>query len=104
MGNRLSSSRTLDSKTNTFADGRPGKSVFEGQTQPTEGPEVIKLIGEEKWYIYGDPFQSPMEAWQTVDFVEFEKITVETVPGSKHCSMLPITGPELSRLRAAYPE
>ncbi len=103
MGNRLSTSRTLDPGTNTFAEGQPGKIVFKGQTKPTEGPEVIQLIGWNKWYVYGDPFASPMEAWETSDFVDFKKIAVRTVPGSKHCSMLPITERELRRLRAAYP-
>ncbi len=102
MGNRLSTSRTLDSRTNTFAEGKPGKVVFDGQSKPTEGPEVIQLIGENRWYIYGDPFTSPMEAWETTDFIAFKKIAVKTVPGSKHCSMLPITETELSRLRAVY--
>ena len=102
LGNRLSTSKTLDPRTNTFAEGNPGRVVFEGQTQPTEGPEVIQLIGEQRWYVYGDPFRSPMEAWETTDFVRFKKITVDTVPGSKHCSMLAITEAELRHLRTAY--
>jgi len=103
MGNRLSVSPTLDPKTNTFAQGKPGKIVFNGQTKPTEGPEVIRLIGQDTWYVYGDPFRSPMEAWKTTDFVTFKQIAVETVPGSKHCSMLPITEAELRRLWDRYP-
>lgn len=103
MGNRLSISRTLDPKTNTFAEGKPGKVVFDGQSKPTEGPEVIQLIGQNTWYIYGDPFRSPMEAWETTDFIKFKKIAVKTVPGSKHCSMLPITKTELRRLLDTYP-
>ncbi|MBN1125157.1 MAG: cellulase family glycosylhydrolase [Sedimentisphaerales bacterium] len=103
MGNRLSISRTLDPITNTFAEGRPGKDVLEGQSKPTEGPEVIRLIGQNTWYIYGDPFHGPMEAWETSDFIKFKKIAIQTVPGSKHCSMLAITETELHRLLAAYP-
>ena len=104
MGNRLSTSRTLDSRTNTFAEGKPGKIVLQGQTKPTEGPEVIQLIGQNKWYIYGDPFRSPIEAWETDDFVEFQKIDVRTVAGAKHCSVLPITETELRRLRDTFPD
>jgi hypothetical protein len=104
MGNRLSISRTLDPSENTFAEGKPGKIVFHGETKPTEGPEVIQLIGQDKWYIYGDPFRSPMQAWETRDFIEFTKIEVQTVAGSKHCSMLPITEAELRLLRKTYPD
>lgn len=103
MGNRLSTSKTLDPRTNTFAKGKPGRTVLAGQSNPTEGPETIQLIGENKWYIYGDPFYCPMEAWETSDFVKFEKIAVKTVRGSKHCSLLPITEAELNRLREKYP-
>jgi len=104
-GNLGHSSRfeTVDPKTNTFAKGKPGKVVFDGQSKPTEGPEVIQLIGQNTWYIYGDPFRSPMEAWETTDFIKFKKIAVKTVPGSKHCSMLPITKTELRRLLDTYP-
>jgi len=104
MGNRLSTSRTLDPRTNTFAEARSGKIVFPDETKPTEGPEIIKLIGQDRWYVYGDPFNGPMEAWETSNFVDFEKIAVETVPGSKHCSMLPITEAELDALRRRYPD
>lgn len=103
MGNRLSISRNLEPQANSFAEGRPGKIVFDGQSKPTEGPEVIQLIGQNKWYVYGDPFHSPMEAWETTDFVKFKKIAVKTVPGSKHCSMFPITETEWRGLRETYP-
>lgn len=103
LGNRLSVSRTLDPETNTFAAANPGRDVLPGQTKPTEGPEVIQLIGEERWLIYGDPFRAPMEAWETTDFASFRKIEVHPPPGAKHCSMLPITAAELRRLRAAFP-
>jgi len=77
--------------------------VFEGQIKPTEGPEVIRLIGREIWYIYGDPFSSPLQAWETTDFVKFTKIDVTTPDGAKHCSMIPITARELEILRKQYP-
>jgi alpha-N-arabinofuranosidase len=64
---------------------------------------VIKLIGQEKWYIYGDPFEAPLEAWETTDFVKYTKIPVTTPSGAKHCSMIPITQKELEMLLAEYP-
>jgi hypothetical protein len=70
---------------------------------PTEGPEVIKLIGEDRWYIYGDPFHSPLECWETTDFAHYKRISVTTPDGAKHCSMLPITASELQALQGQYP-
>ena len=64
---------------------------------------MIKLIGQEKWYVFGDPFNSPMQAWETTDFVTFNKIAVNTPKGSKHCGMIPITQEELDSLLARYP-
>jgi hypothetical protein len=60
MGNRLSVSKSLKPGEVTFGKDGPGKVVFE-DSHPggTEGPEVIKLIGQDKWYIYGDPFGAP---------------------------------------------
>jgi len=103
MGNRLSTSRSLDPAVDSFAKDGYGKDIFPDSAQPTEGPEVIRLIDEECWYIYGDPFNEPMEAWETTDFQTFQKIEVSTPPDSKHCSMIPITEEELQRLIAAYP-
>ncbi|MHC4518480.1 MAG: family 43 glycosylhydrolase [Planctomycetota bacterium] len=85
------------------ADDGYGKEVFDGQIRPMEGPEVIRLIGQEKWYIYGDPFRSPLQAWKTTDFVNYSKIAVSTPDGAKHCSMIPITAAELKALRVHYP-
>jgi hypothetical protein len=104
MGNRLSTSKSLDAEDNTFAAGGPGKEVFAGQTKPTEGPEVIRVIGQDRWYIYGDPFRAPLEAWETTDFVTFSKIEVKTPEGAKHCSMIPVTRTEFEALLARYPE
>lgn len=103
MGNRLSTVTSLDPKKDSFAKAGHGKEVFEGQRRPTEGPEVIRLIGQEKWYVYGDPFMSPLQAWETTNFVDFTKIEVTTPDGAKHCSMIPITQAELSALRDQYP-
>ncbi len=105
MGNRLSTSKHLDPRKEKFADsGRQGKVVFSGEQKPTEGPEVIKLIGKNLWYIYGDPFRHPMQAWETTDFNKFTQIEVTTPAGSKHCSMIPITREELFTLLTFYPE
>ncbi len=103
MGNRLSTVTRLDPARDSFAKDGHGKVVFEGQTKPTEGPEVIRLIGQDKWYIYGDPFHRPLEAWETADFVTFARIEVTTPDGAKHCSMIPITRAELTALQARYP-
>lgn len=102
MGNRLSTSTSLDPKKDSFRKDGHGKDVLPEQTRPTEGPEVIKLIGEDKWYIYGDPFQSPLKAWETVDFAHYTKISVSTPEGAKHCSMIPITQVELDSLLKRY--
>lgn len=103
MGNRLSTTTSLDPKKDSFAKDGHGKEVFNGQIRPTEGPEVIRVIGQEKWYIYGDPFRSPLQAWETTDFVSYRQIEVGTPDGAKHCSMIPITGAELKALRGRYP-
>ncbi len=103
MGNRLSTVTSLDPAKDSFARDGHGKVVFEGQTKPTEGPEVIRLIGQDKWYIYGDPFYAPLQAWETTDFVTFARIDVTTPDGAKHCSMIPITRAELTALQTRYP-
>jgi hypothetical protein len=103
MGNRLSTVTSLDPEKDSFADDGYGREVFAGQIRPTEGPEVIRLIGRDKWYIYGDPFHAPLQAWETTDFATYTTISVSTPEGAKHCSMIPITQAELSALRARYP-
>lgn len=103
MGNRLSVSTSLDPSRDSFARSGHGKVVFEGQIQPTEGPEVIRLIGEERWYVYGDPFRSELQAWETRDFASFRRIDVSTPRGAKHCSMLALTQEELDALLERYP-
>lgn len=64
---------------------------------------MIRPIGQEKWYIYGDPFRSPLQAWEITDFVHYTKIDVITPEGAKHCSMIPITAAELAVLQKQYP-
>jgi Glycosyl hydrolases family 43 len=103
MGNRLSVSKSLDPSKDSFAKDGHGKIVFSDENKPTEGPEVIKLIGQEKWYVYGDPFRAPMQAWETTDFETFTRIAITTPEGSKHCSMIPITQEELETLWKRYP-
>ena len=100
MGNRLSTVKRLDPSKDSFARDGHGKIVFDGETKPIEGPEVIKLINQETWYIYGNPFHRPMQAWETSDFVTFTKLSVNTPQGSKHCSIIPITQKELDALLA----
>ncbi len=103
MGNRLAIVTSLDPAKDSFAKAGYGKEIFEGQAKPIEGPEVIRLIGQDKWYIYADPFHSPLQAWETTDFVTFIPIDVTTPDGAKHGSMIPITAAELEVLRTRYP-
>ncbi len=103
LGNRLSTSRSLNLRMDSFAKDGLGKDVLPDATQPIEGPEILKLIGQNRWYVYGDPFHAPMEAWETTDFLTFTKVAVTTPEGSKHCGLMPITETELKKLLAAYP-
>ena len=104
LGNRLLTSHSLDPQVESFAKGDgPGKDVLPDQSQPTEAPETIQVIGEDRWYVYGDPFHHPMEAWETTDFATFKKIVVHPPPHGKHCGMIPITEEELTRLQALVP-
>ncbi len=105
FGNRMMVSPTLN-PTNpefTFGINGYGEDMLPNQTKPTEGPEIIKLIEEEKWYVYGDPFDSALEAWETTDFKIFSKMKVSTPLDSKHCSFIPITKTELDLLLKSYP-
>jgi len=103
MGNRMFVMDKLDSPTYDVWKREPGKVVLKGEVKPTEGPEVIKLIDQDVWYIYGDPFYNPLEAWQTSNFETFKKIEVTTPAGAKHCSMFAITQDELDKLKKQYP-
>ena len=104
MGNRLSTVTSLDPSQDSFTKDGHGRIVFPDETKPTEGPEVVKLVQEDKWLVYGDPFNAPLEAWETTDFQTYTKIEVTTPPGSKHCSFVVITTPQLDQLRQAYPD
>ncbi len=103
MGNRLFVLDKLDRPVDGLWKREPGRVVFKDEAKPTEGPEVIKLIGQDVWYVYGDPFSSPLEAWQTEDFKTFKKIEVTTPVGAKHCSMFAVTKDELDKLKKRYP-
>jgi hypothetical protein len=101
MGNRLLTAKSLDPSKDTFGGKGIGKDVFPDSARPTEGPEVIKVIGQDRWYVYGDPFHSALEAWETTNFETFRKIPVTTPAGAKHGSMIPITEGELETLQEA---
>ncbi len=103
MNNRLLTSASLDPKKDSFGGKGPGKDVLAGASKPTEGPEVIQLVGQDKWYVYGSPINAPMEAWETTDFVKFTKIDVGVPDGAKHCGLIPISEEELQRLLQRYP-
>ena len=105
MGIRLTVSQSLSPNKEGFGFGKEGagNEVMPNQSKPIEGPEVVKLIDQNKWYIYADPFHHPMEAWETVDFVKFNKIPVKTPKGAKHCSIIQITQKELDQLLSEYP-
>ena len=108
MGNRLYISKTVNPAEPEFAFGKggddnTGKVVFPDESNPTEGPEVIKLIGENKWYVYADPFGAQLEAWETTDFKSFYKIQINPPHDAKHCSLIQITDAELQKLIKQYP-
>lgn len=105
LGIRILKTRTLKPGEDGFGFGKDGsgKEILLNQLKPIEAPEVIKLIGQQKWYIYADPFHYPMQAWETSDFSKFTKIDVNTPKDAKHCSMIPITQKELDKLLAKYP-
>ncbi len=97
-------SPTLNPKNKGFAFGKgKSKELLSGVVKPIEGPEIIKLIDEDKWFVYADPFFNNFMAWETTDFSHFKKIPVSAPRGSKHCSLLPITEDELNLLLQTYP-
>ena len=105
MGISMMTSPTLNPNKKEFGFGKNGIGTepLPGMVKPIEGPETIKLINEDKWLIYADPFFNNFMVWETTDFVQFAKIPVSAPRGSKHCSMLPITEDELNHLLQQYP-
>ena len=105
MGIALMTSPTLNPLKKEFGFGKNGRGrePLTGDVRPIEGPEVIKLINEDRWYVYADPFYNNFMAWETTDFIHFTKIPVSAPRGSKHCSLLAITEEELNVLLQKYP-
>jgi len=105
MGISMMVSPTLNPHKSNFTFGKKGRGAepLPGMVKPIEGPETIKLINEDKWLIYADPFFNNFMAWETTDFKHFTKVPVSAPRDSKHCSMLPITEEELNRLLQQYP-
>jgi len=105
MGISMMISPTLNPGQQNFGFGKNGRGTepLPGMVKPIEGPEVIKLINEDKWLIYADPFFNNFMVWETTDFVQYTKTPVSAPRGSKHCSILPITEDELNNLLQQYP-
>lgn len=105
MGISLLTSPTLNPLKKEFGFGKNGrgKEPLPDMIKPIEGPEMIKLIGEDRWYVYADPFFNNFMAWETKDFIHYQKIPVSAPRGAKHCSMLAITENELNNLLQRYP-
>ena len=98
-------SSTLDPQRPGFSFGKQNKLItsLPDIVRPIEGPEIIQLNNEQKWYIYADPFHQPFIAWETTNFRDYNRIAVRPPKDSKHCSILAITKTELARLLARYP-
>lgn len=98
-------SPTLDPHSPAFGFGKPAfaKAIATDIVKPIEGPEVIKLNGQQKWYLYADPFFNDFIGWETVDFKTFKRLAVSVPRGAKHFSMLGITKQELEALLNKYP-
>ena len=102
LNNLMLTTTHLDPRVDGFANKGDGQDVLSDATKPIEGPEIIKLIGQERWYVYADCFHDPMQGWETADFQEFKKISVHPPEGAKHCSMIAITEPELQTVLNHY--
>lgn len=105
LGITYMTSPTLNPKANNFGFGKQGKGIqiTTEVVKPIEGPEIIKLNNQRKWYLYADPFFNDFIAWETVDFINFNRIPISVPRGAKHCSMLSITQNELNTLLKKYP-
>ena len=98
-------SPTINPEDPNFSFGN-NKTQFTDMPQvvkPIEGPEIIQLNQEDKWYVYADPFHQPFVAWETTDFAQFNPIRVQPPAQSKHCSILGLTSTELAQLKKRYP-
>jgi len=98
-------SPTLNPNHPDFGLGKAARSskIITDVVKPIEGPEIIKLSNQQKWYLYADPFYNDFIAWETVDFVNYKRISVSVPRGAKHCSLLTISNNELDVLLNKYP-
>lgn len=97
-------SPTLNPNHQDFGFGKKSsRQITTEVIKPIEGPEVLQLIGQQKWYLYADPFYNDFIAWETSDFEHFTRIAISVPHGAKHCSMLPVTEDELAALLDRYP-
>ena len=105
MGITYMSSPTLHPGDPNFGFGKHGRGTLITQegVKPIEGPEIVKLNGQQKWYVYADPFHNDFVAWETSDFNTFSRIPVSVPRGAKHCSMLSISQSQLDALLKKYP-
>jgi hypothetical protein len=98
-------SPTLNPKDKNFGFGKQikGTDVSMDLVKPIEGPQIIKLIDQNKWYLYADPFHNDFIAWETTDFVNYKRIPVSVPRGAKHCSIISIHKGTLDSLLTKYP-
>lgn len=94
-------SPTLDPENPGFSFGQ--EIELPQMVKPIEGPEIIRINKENKWYVYADPFHQPFVAWETSDFNQYRPITIKVPEKSKHCSILGITKKELDNLLKRFP-
>ncbi|WDF55845.1 family 43 glycosylhydrolase [Mucilaginibacter sp. KACC 22063] len=81
-------SLTLNPKDKNFGFGKQGKGtpITAEVVKPIEGPEIIKLNNQQRWYVYADPFYNDFLAWETTDFIRYKRIPISVPRGTKHCS------------------
>lgn len=97
-------SPTLDPKAKDFTFGKGARQAITNDViKPVEGPEIIQIAGQQKWYLYADPFYNDFTAWETTDFEKFIRISVNVPQGAKHCSLLSITQKERENLLQRFP-
>jgi hypothetical protein len=98
-------SPTLNPQDPSFGFGKPqfAQPITTDIVKPIEGPEIVKLNHQQKWYVYADPFYNDFIAWETADFKTYKRLAVSVPRGAKHCSIVNITKPELDVLLIKYP-